>query len=55
MKELIAVVGFSIYAFIFSYIALFIINFITAVRTSEKEELNGLDSTLHGEDAYIDY
>ncbi|OFZ38637.1 MAG: ammonium transporter [Bdellovibrionales bacterium RIFOXYD12_FULL_39_22] len=53
MKEIVAVVGFSIYAFIFSYIALFCINWFTPVRTTEKEEIDGLDSTLHGEEAYI--
>jgi Amt family ammonium transporter len=53
IKEVTAVVGLSIYAFLFSYAALFIINKITPVRTSEKEELDGLDAALHGEEAYI--
>jgi Amt family ammonium transporter len=53
VKEIAAVIGFSIYAFLFSYVALFLINKITPVRTSEKEELAGLDASIHGEEAYV--
>jgi ammonia channel protein AmtB len=31
---------------------LWLINLFTPVRTTEKEETEGLDSLLHGEDAY---
>jgi Amt family ammonium transporter len=51
-KQVIAVIGSSIYAFGFTYLMLVIINMITPVRTSEAEETNGLDVTLHGESAY---
>ncbi|MEI7596129.1 MAG: ammonium transporter [Bacteroidota bacterium] len=51
-KELIAVIIASVYAFVFTYIMLIIINFITPVRVSEEDEKSGLDVTLHGEQAY---
>jgi ammonium transporter, Amt family len=53
VKQTLAVLAASAYAFLFSYGALAVINKITPVRTTEQEELNGLDSTLHGEEAYI--
>jgi len=50
--ELISVVIAAIYAFIFTYIMLIIINFITPVKVSEEDEKLGLDYSLHGEQAY---
>ncbi len=52
MKELVAVVVASAYAFIFTYIMLVVINFITPVKVSESDEESGLDYSLHGEKAY---
>ncbi|MPN11206.1 Ammonium transporter [bioreactor metagenome] len=52
MKQLAAVVAASVYAFVFTYLMLIIINKITAVKVSEAEEIEGLDNTLHGEKAY---
>ncbi|HKK20868.1 MAG TPA: ammonium transporter, partial [candidate division Zixibacteria bacterium] len=52
VKELVAVVASSIYAFAFTYAMLWIINKITKVRTSEAEETT-LDESLHGESAYV--
>ncbi len=52
MKQLITVVAASAYAFIFTYIMLIIINYITKVRVSEEDEMIGLDTALHGEQAY---
>jgi Amt family ammonium transporter len=52
VKELVAVVVSSIYAFAFTYAMLWIINKITKVRTSEAEETT-LDESLHGESAYV--
>ena len=49
MKELIAVVGTSIYAFVFTYFMLVLINKITRVRVTAEEEEEGLDSSYHGE------
>jgi Amt family ammonium transporter len=51
-KEVIAVVGASAYAFLFSYLMLALINFITPVKVSEADEALGLDESLHGERAY---
>jgi len=51
-KMVLAVVAASVYAFIFTYIMLIIINLVTPVRVSESDEKMGLDSALHGEIAY---
>ncbi len=52
VKQLIAVAGASIYAFIFTYVMLIIINQITPVKVSAHAEIEGLDVSLHGEKAY---
>jgi len=52
-KQAAAVLGFSIYAFVFSYLALVVINWMTPVRLTAREEEMGLDAVLHGEEAYI--
>ncbi|MBK7142238.1 MAG: ammonium transporter [bacterium] len=52
MKQLVTVVVSSIYAFLFTYVMLVIINKFTRVRTSANEEEIGLDASLHGEQAY---
>ena len=54
VKEVLAVVAASAYAFIFTYLMLIIINKITPVKVSEAEEKLGLDQSLHGEKAYDD-
>ena len=54
MKEVVAVVAASAYAFGFTYVMLIIINYITKVKVSETEENEGLDQSLHGEAAYDD-
>jgi len=51
-KQVIAVVIASAYAFLFTYVMLFIIDKITPVKVSEAEEDAGLDAALHGEKAY---
>jgi ammonium transporter, Amt family len=51
-KQVIAVVGASVYAFLFTYIMLYLINLITPVRVAVEHEDAGLDSSLHGEKAY---
>jgi Amt family ammonium transporter len=51
-KQLIATVGAAVYAFVFTWVMLFIINKITRVRVSEADENAGLDASLHGEMAY---
>ncbi len=50
--QVIAVAVASIYAFVFTYVMLIIINFITPVKVSEQDEILGLDVSLHGEVAY---
>jgi Amt family ammonium transporter len=52
--QLFAMIIASIYAFIFTYAMLAIINLITPVKVNVAEETIGLDETLHGEIAYID-
>ena len=51
-KEAVAVIGASAYAFIFTYVMLILINYITRVKVSEDDEEIGLDYALHGEQAY---
>jgi len=53
LKETIAVIGAAVYAFIFTYVMLWLINLITPVRTSEQEEEIGLDESQLGEKAYL--
>jgi Amt family ammonium transporter len=53
MKELVAVAGASVYAFVFTYGMLIIINMITRVRVADTDEEVGLDEALHGEAAYL--
>jgi len=51
-KEVVAVAAGAAYAFIFTYVMLIVINFITKVKVSESDEHLGLDEALHGEKAY---
>ncbi len=52
LKQVVAVIGASIYGFVFTYIMLVLINAITPVKVSEEEEEAGLDLSIHGETAY---
>jgi ammonium transporter, Amt family len=52
LKEVIAVVIGAVYAFLFTYLMLAVINFITPVKVGEEDEETGLDMALHGEKAY---
>jgi Amt family ammonium transporter len=47
-----AVVGACIYAFVFTYAMLAVINKLTPVKVAEEHEDKGLDEALHGEKAY---
>ncbi len=51
-KEVIAVIGAAFFAFVFTYVMLVIINYITPVKVSENVEKEGLDAAVHGEKAY---
>lgn len=48
-KELVAILVSSVYAFVFTYGMLKVINFITPVKVSWEEEELGLDQAIHGE------
>lgn len=52
-KEVVAVIGAGIYAFVFTYGALAVINMFTLVKVSDKDEEAGVDASLHGESAYL--
>jgi Amt family ammonium transporter len=52
VKQVVAVLISSVYAFAFTYIMLWLINKITMVKTTEVEE-GTLDESLHGESAYV--
>ena len=53
VKQSLAALGTALYAFLFTLAMLWLINKVTKVRVSEKEELAGLDMIEHGEEAYI--
>ncbi len=50
-KQVAAGLGCSLYAFLFTYAALRVIDLITPVRVGEEAE-SGLDEAMHGESAY---
>lgn len=52
LKEVVAVIAASAYAFGFTYLMLVVINLITKVKVTDEEESKGLDQSLHGEKAY---
>jgi Amt family ammonium transporter len=52
-KQVVSVFAFDAYAFVFTYLALMLINKITPVKVTAEEESLGLDTVLHGEEAYI--
>lgn len=51
-KEVVAVVIGAAYAFVFTYLMLALINYITPVKVKPEEEDFGLDYAIHGEKAY---
>jgi Amt family ammonium transporter len=53
MKEAGAVIGAAVYAFVFTYVMLAIINKVTPVMVTTADEELGLDESLHGEKAYL--
>jgi Amt family ammonium transporter len=52
-KQVVAVLGASLYAFVFSFLMLKLINLITPVKVDPKHAEHGLDEALHGESAYL--
>jgi Amt family ammonium transporter len=53
IKEAGAVIGAALYAFLFTYGMLAVINRITPVKVTAADEELGLDESLHGERAYL--
>ncbi len=51
-KQIVATIGAAIYGFVFTYLMLIVINFITPVRVKPEAEKEGLDVSIHGEKAY---
>jgi len=54
LKQLVAVLFSSVWAFVFTYGMLRIIDAFTTVKVSEMSEEIGLDESIHGEHAYED-
>lgn len=50
--QVIAVIGACIYAFVFTYGMLALINVVSKVKVGQESEDKGLDEALHGERAY---
>ncbi len=53
LKQTVAALGAAAYGFLFTYVALWIINKVTKVRVSQEDEEAGLDASVHGEQAYV--
>jgi len=51
-KETVSVLAGVVYAFVFTYIMLALINKITPVKVSKDAEIKGIDIAIHGEKAY---
>lgn len=51
-KQIVATVLTAVYGFVFTYAILWIINKITPVKVSQKEEIEGIDAAILGENAY---
>jgi ammonium transporter, Amt family len=52
IHQTVAVVVACLYAFIFTYVMLLLINLVTKVKVGEEDEVRGLDEAIHGETAY---
>jgi Amt family ammonium transporter len=51
-KQFFAVICVVPYSFLASLIIAFVINFVFKMRMSDEEEIEGMDTVLHGESAY---
>ncbi len=52
--QCLAVIISSVWAFVFTYGMLWLINVITPVKVTKETEVMGLDAGLHGETAYLE-
>jgi Amt family ammonium transporter len=55
LKQVVAVVFSSVWAFVFTYAMLGVINAFTTVKVDEMSEEIGLDESIHGEHAYEEF
>ena len=53
VKQLVAIILSSVWAFGFTYGMLWLIDFVTRVKVEQTDEERGLDAALHGETAYL--
>jgi Amt family ammonium transporter len=53
VKQLVAIILSSVWAFSFTYGMLWLIDFVTQVKVEQTDEERGLDVALHGETAYL--
>ena len=53
LKQLAAIGISSVWAFVFTYAMLWLINLVTPVKVDQTAEESGLDAALHGETAYL--
>lgn len=51
-KQLVAVLAAAAFSGVMTFIILFVVKLIVPLRVDEKEEVQGLDTTQHGEPAY---
>ena len=54
VRQCVAVLGSSVWAFAFTLGMLWLIDRVTPVRVEEAHEQMGLDAALHGEQAYVE-
>ena len=52
MHQTVAVIVACVYAYVFTYGMLYLINLFTKVKVGEQDEEAGLDAAIHGEQAY---
>ena len=52
VKQTVSVIAASVYAFLFTFVMLKVIDLVTPVKVPKENELAGLDIALHGEKAY---
>jgi Amt family ammonium transporter len=52
LVQVVSVLVIGLYAFLFTYAMLWLINKVTPVKVSKEVEVDGLDGSLHGEIAY---
>jgi Amt family ammonium transporter len=53
LKETATIIGSSVWAFVFTYAMLWLIDRMTPVKVDPAAEQGGLDAALHGERAYL--